>query len=310
GLPEVDAGVSYTLNLGAITDPGDDTVTSYIVNWGDDSSDIYDVAGEVTHTFAAKGNYTISVDLVDEDGTHADAGNFAVTVNEVAPVEVVRIGDAPLLVLRSNPNAWQDAWTDEIISISHKSDYTNAGESWSSAVLNGVNPSALAGGDIFGGDLGVSGQSLKSSSIAQEIDGTEALRFDLAKAATGVTVDLSRLEGNTEMNQFDAGRLQLLDDSGLVVNELVFSANTAGHEQQITLEHSAGFSSVVLTAGIYEDGQFIFGGLADASGAYQSSPVNPGNGSWDGSDYLVSAIEFEFGNISLVGVQGGLGLIV
>ena len=310
GLPEVDAGVSYILNLGAITDPGDDTVTSYIVNWGDDSSDIYDVAGEVTHTFAAQGNYTISVDLVDEDGTHADAGNFAVTVNEVAPVEVVRIGDAPLLVLRSNPNAWQDAWTDEIISISHKSDYTNAGESWSSAVLNGVNPSALAGGDIFGGDLGVSGQSLKSSSIAQEIDGTEALRFDLAKAATGVTVDLSRLEGNTEMNQFDAGRLQLLDDSGLVVNELVFSANTAGHEQQITLEHSAGFSSVVLTAGIYEDGQFIFGGLADASGAYQSSPVNPGNGSWDGSDYLVSAIEFEFGNISLVGVQGGLGLIV
>ncbi|HUM75052.1 MAG TPA: PKD domain-containing protein, partial [Nitrosomonas europaea] len=310
GLSEVNAGVSYTLNLGAITDPGDDTVTSYIVNWGDDSSDIYDVAGEVTHTFAAEGNYTISVDLVDEDGTHADAGNFAVTVNEVAPVEVVRIGDAPLLVLRSNPNVWQDAWTDEVVSISHKSDYTNAGESWSSAVLNGVNSSVLAGGDIFGGDLGVSGQSLKSSSISQEIDGTEALRFDLAKAATGVTVDLSRLEGNTEMNQFDAGRLQLLDDSGLVVNELVFSANMAGHEQQVTLEHSAGFSSVVLTAGIYEDGQFIFGGLADTSGAYQSSPVNLGNGSWDGSDYLVSAIEFEFGNISLVGVQGDLGLIV
>ncbi|HUM75113.1 MAG TPA: Calx-beta domain-containing protein, partial [Nitrosomonas europaea] len=62
GLPEVDAGVSYTLSLGAITDPGDDTVTSYIVNWGDGSSDTYDAVGEVTHIYSTAGSNIITVD--------------------------------------------------------------------------------------------------------------------------------------------------------------------------------------------------------------------------------------------------------
>ena len=82
GASEINTGASYTLNLGAITDPGDDTVTSYIVNWGDGSNNIYDTAGEVIHTFAADGNYTISVDLVDEDGTHT-TGTLVVAVNPV-----------------------------------------------------------------------------------------------------------------------------------------------------------------------------------------------------------------------------------
>ena len=34
-------GSVYTLTLGAVTDPGTDTVTSYVVHWGDGNSDTY-----------------------------------------------------------------------------------------------------------------------------------------------------------------------------------------------------------------------------------------------------------------------------
>jgi len=291
GAPETNTGDSYTLNLGTITDPGDDTVTSYIVNWGDGSSDAFNAAGNVTHVYATAGNNTISVDLIDEDGTHVNAGIINVDVN--APAEIIHIGDAPLRVSRSDPNAWENAWTNEQVGISHKTNYLDTSESWSSATLDGRNSSVLEGGDIFGGDLGVSGQSLISSTIRQEIDGTEALRFDLSQTATGVTVDVARLEGDVASGLFEGGRLQLFDDAGLVVDELVFSAASDINEQLVTLSHDAGFSSVVLTAGVYNGADFVFGGLADSSGLYQSDPQNLGDGTWNGSDYLVNAIEFD-----------------
>ncbi|MCB1977755.1 MAG: hypothetical protein KDE66_12225, partial [Nitrosomonas sp.] len=188
------------------------------------------------------------------------------------------------------------------VNIVHKADYQDANEPWGNAVLNGNNPGVLGGGDIFGGDLGVSGQALASSTIRQEIDGTEALRFDLDQAATKITIDLSRLDGNSSTGHFDAGRLQLLDDTGTVVDELIFSADAAAHEKQITLDHSGGFSAAVLTAGIYNGADFIYGGLADAGGQYLSDPHNLGNGAWNASEYLVDAVEIEFGDISLVGI--------
>ena len=49
--------------IGAVTDPGADTVSSYIVHWGDGTSDTYNSGGNVTHTYATPGNYTIGVDL-------------------------------------------------------------------------------------------------------------------------------------------------------------------------------------------------------------------------------------------------------
>jgi len=300
GTSEVNIGDSYTLNLGIVTDPGDDTVASYIVDWGDGITEDFSTAGDVAHTYATVGNNTVIVDLVDEDGTHTNAGNIDVSVN--VPIETIRIGDAPLRVSRSDPNAWENAWTNELAEISHKGNYLDTTESWSSAALTGRNSSVLDGGDIFGGDLGASGQSLVSSTIRQEIDGTEALRFDLNQTATGVTVDLARLEGDVASGLFEAGRLQLLDDMGSVVDELAFSAAAEVNEQLVTLGHDTGFSSVVLTAGVYNGEDFVFGGLADNAGLYQSAPQNLGDGTWNGSDYLVNAIEFEFGEITLVGI--------
>src|SRR4030095_13333933 len=87
GATSVNEGATYTVTLGAVTDPGQDTVTSYTVNWGDGSSDSYSTAGDKTHVYADGPNsYTITVDLTDEDGTFLDRANpLSVTVANVAP---------------------------------------------------------------------------------------------------------------------------------------------------------------------------------------------------------------------------------
>ena len=41
GAANVNEGSAYTLTLGAVTDPGTDTVSSYIVHWGDGNTSTY-----------------------------------------------------------------------------------------------------------------------------------------------------------------------------------------------------------------------------------------------------------------------------
>ncbi|HRN82949.1 PKD domain-containing protein, partial [Nitrosomonas europaea] len=78
-------GNAYVLSLGAVTDPGVDTVTSYIVNWGDGNISSYDNAGEVSHIYASTGDFIITVGLIDEDGTHAEVATQAVAVTAPTP---------------------------------------------------------------------------------------------------------------------------------------------------------------------------------------------------------------------------------
>jgi hypothetical protein len=79
-------GSPYSLVLGTITDPGTDTVTAWIVNWGDGLSNTYNSGGAKTHIYAdGPATYTISVSLVDEDGTHPSAGGRSVSVVDVPP---------------------------------------------------------------------------------------------------------------------------------------------------------------------------------------------------------------------------------
>jgi hypothetical protein len=87
GATNVNEGSLYTLNLGAITDPGQDTVTGYSIEWGDGTTDNFSGSptGSKTHTYAdGPNNYTITVSLTDEDGTFT-GGTKAVTVNNVPP---------------------------------------------------------------------------------------------------------------------------------------------------------------------------------------------------------------------------------
>ncbi|MFG6439490.1 PKD domain-containing protein, partial [Roseateles sp. LKC17W] len=92
------AGQAYTLNLGARVDPGQDTATSYIINWGDGSpaQTVAAATGSVTHTFASAGNATISVTVVDEDGSFA-AGSQAVVIAAPTPTVSFEAGGNAVL---------------------------------------------------------------------------------------------------------------------------------------------------------------------------------------------------------------------
>ena len=98
--PEIDllgpAGIElaqdYTLTLGRIVDPGTDTVTILRVDWGDGNVEEFTAAGDVTHQYAAEGRFAVSVALIDEDGTHLDAGTTAVEVTPPTPVLSVDAG--------------------------------------------------------------------------------------------------------------------------------------------------------------------------------------------------------------------------
>ena len=87
GAASVNEGSTYSLTLGAVSDPGTDLVTSYVVHWGDGTSDTYTTAGAHTHTYAdGPATRAITVDLVAADGTHLNRANpLSVAVNNVAP---------------------------------------------------------------------------------------------------------------------------------------------------------------------------------------------------------------------------------
>src|SRR5262249_34677260 len=79
GAPTVPEGTSYGITLGPVSDPGTDTVSQYVVHWGDGATNTYTAAqvaaggGVVTHTYADGANtYPITVDLTDEDGSYTN----------------------------------------------------------------------------------------------------------------------------------------------------------------------------------------------------------------------------------------------
>ncbi|HZL37530.1 MAG TPA: hypothetical protein VFC78_19585 [Tepidisphaeraceae bacterium] len=80
GSGNANVGGAYTLNLGAVHDPGH-TVTSATVHWGDGTSNSYPPSGAVTHVFPTTGSDTITVDLTDSNGTYANVATMPVVVN-------------------------------------------------------------------------------------------------------------------------------------------------------------------------------------------------------------------------------------
>ncbi len=86
GLSAVNEGAVYTLTLEAITDPGNDIVTSWTVHWGDGTSNSYFDGGPKAHVYAeSSAGYVISVDLLDEDGIHSASGVHGVNVTNIRP---------------------------------------------------------------------------------------------------------------------------------------------------------------------------------------------------------------------------------
>ncbi len=87
GSGPVDEGSVFTLSIGAVTDPGDDTPTGYTIDWGDGSGPepVAATPGDITHTYVdGPSAPTIEVSVTDEDGTFL-AGTLGVSVVNVAP---------------------------------------------------------------------------------------------------------------------------------------------------------------------------------------------------------------------------------
>ncbi len=73
-------GSTAAITLGAVTDPGTDRVSSYVVHWGDGVTNTYSTNGVKTHAYVGPGTYAVTVDLVDEDGAFANRGGTTVRV--------------------------------------------------------------------------------------------------------------------------------------------------------------------------------------------------------------------------------------
>jgi len=188
------------------------------------------------------------------------------------------------------------------VSLSHKADYGAGGEAWTPVKLTGLGATTLAGGDLSGGDLGVSGQSQPTNNAArQEIDGAEALRFALGQDAHEATFTLSHLFRHDDSlpNLDEAGRLQAFK-AGLLVGELTFQGDQANGQKQATLAVDGGFDALVFTSGAYDSGhRFVPGAYAKDDGSFGGAPSASG-GTLHGSDYLV--------DILLIGVSPAASL--
>jgi len=261
--------------------------------------------GSFSYTPNAGFTGTETISYTVSDGTVESTGQFTVTVEPQA-IETVRIGDAPSRI--TSTSQLVAAWTDPLVSgIEHTADASVAAPGWSAAQLSVLNVGVLAGGDIYNGDLGVSGQSAATSAVKQEIDGTEALRFNLEAEASGVRVDLSRFYINDDSAiYYEAGRLRLLDASGNVVGETTFVADSSAGEKTVSIGSAGGFTAVELSAGVYDGDTFIFGGYADGNGDFASGVFADIAGKQHGSDFLVDWIEFDF-PAPVIGIGDGFG---
>jgi hypothetical protein len=74
GNDTVEANSSYSIVL-ATADPGDDTISSRTIEWGDGTSN-----NILTHTYTTAGTYRIRVWLADEDGSAWMSGHKKVIV--------------------------------------------------------------------------------------------------------------------------------------------------------------------------------------------------------------------------------------
>ncbi|MEO1529849.1 MAG: PKD domain-containing protein, partial [Planctomycetota bacterium] len=121
GADSVDEGSPFTLSLFAGNDPGDDTIASWTVDWGDGTVESIDGNPDaVVHTYADGPNaYVITATVTDEDGSYA-ANEHSVTVLNVEPdrsisgADTVNEGSPFTLTLSAGNDPGEDliaSWT-------------------------------------------------------------------------------------------------------------------------------------------------------------------------------------------------------
>ncbi|KAA5539564.1 PKD domain-containing protein [Roseiconus nitratireducens] len=91
GPADTNEGAVYELQLNGMSDPGNDTVSQVMINWGDGTTELYDASVNLSHRYAeGPATHTISATLVDEDGRHMLQSTVDVDVFNVTP-EIVEI---------------------------------------------------------------------------------------------------------------------------------------------------------------------------------------------------------------------------
>ena len=96
-------GLALQPDPGQLHRPGHRHGQSYIVHWGDGNTDTYASNGAKSHTYAdGPASRTITVDLVDEDGTTSIAPTPSTYVDNVAPSATF---NAPAAVNEGCPSA-------------------------------------------------------------------------------------------------------------------------------------------------------------------------------------------------------------
>ena len=266
-----------------------------------DSDGNWNYAANAAYTHLSAGaTLTDTFQAWSADGTTT---SVAVTLAGGAQASL-HLGDAPARQSGSG-GQWLQAWSQSGVSLLHKADAGNVAEAWSAVTLTGVSAQTLAGGDISAGNLGVSGRSANTTTLAQEIDGAEVLRITLPNAAQSVTIKLANLFSNDDGSGFsESGLLRLLDANGQEVGEQVFIADAADGSKTVTLAANSAFTAIELVAGAYDGaGVFHYGAYSNADGSIGSAIYTDTKGQMHGSDYLLASADFK---VSLVGVQPAL----
>ncbi|MEL6266185.1 MAG: Ig-like domain-containing protein, partial [Pseudomonadota bacterium] len=77
-----EVGVLYSVGIDPVVDPGDDAL-ALTINWGDSTSSTFgagSIPTSATHLYAQPGDYTITFDGTDEDGTYLTLATKTITV--------------------------------------------------------------------------------------------------------------------------------------------------------------------------------------------------------------------------------------
>ncbi len=99
GAATATTGVTYTLSLTRSAEPGQDTIASWTINWGEGTPQV--VTGNpatITHTYAAAGPYIISATATDEDGAYPAGNTVNVAVADPPDTTPPAIVGAPTFI--------------------------------------------------------------------------------------------------------------------------------------------------------------------------------------------------------------------
>jgi hypothetical protein len=292
GASNVNEGSSYSLTPGAVTDPGDDSVTEYVVHWGDGNSNSYAANGVQTHTYADGPNaYDITVDLTDEDDTFLDQANaLNVTVENVKPTVSIDslTGNSGPACIAGNTVTLAFSWTDP----AHTNDTYTYSVNWgdgpattpvaATSPVTGLTHTYAAGGPytivvtVNDEDPGAGGTA---SSAA----------FSFLYNVSGVLQPVNDTQAHNEPSVFKYGstipvKIKVTDCSNLVVSGLSpqiavkkISGSTppSGFDETISSTSGADTGTTMR----YSDGIYIYNlatkSLADATATYEIRITGP-----------------------------------